>query len=197
MIVIAGAVIWALEPHRIRFRKLWWQKPGSEYQASAHEVRDAACNLKKEWQRKAFSDQLNALIARLDHLAKDLDDLKSLRAGVSAAPSTKGGVSQEDPSPGTEAKPQPEEKMSSPAESCEQHFLGGLPPMAAQTTGSAPATTNPASESADQVGTISTTRNEADPRKLTIGPAGCTHFRSFDPISGTYTTFDGRRRQCR
>jgi BA14K-like protein len=30
-----------------------------------------------------------------------------------------------------------------------------------------------------------------------VGPPGCTQFRSFDPKSGTYTTLDGRRRQCR
>ena len=35
-----------------------------------------------------------------------------------------------------------------------------------------------------------------DPRKSTIGPIGCNHFRSFDAVSGTYTTFDGRRRPC-
>ena len=192
MIVIAGAVIWALNRTEFAFANRV-AKAGSEYQASAHEF--ATLLSEERGQRKAFSDQLNALIARLDHLAKDLDDLKSLRAGVSAAPSTKGDVSQEDPSSGTEAKPQLEEKMSSPAEISSTSSAG--PAAAAQTTGSAPATTNPAGESADQVGTISTTRNEADPRKLTIGPAGCTHFRSFDPISGTYTTFDGRRRQCR
>lgn len=191
IIVIAGAVLWARNRTEFAFNMV--AKAGSEYQASAHEF--ATLLSEERGQRKAFSDELNALIARLDHLAKDLDDLKSLRAGVSAAPSTKGGVSQEDPSPGTEAKPQPEEKMSSPAEISSSTSSAG--PAAAQTTGSAPATTNPEGESADQVGTISTTRNEADPRKLTIGPAGCTHFRSFDPISGTYTTFDGRRRQCR
>jgi hypothetical protein len=30
-----------------------------------------------------------------------------------------------------------------------------------------------------------------------VGPPGCTHFRSYDPASGTYRAFDGLRRQCR
>jgi len=52
-------------------------------------------------------------------------------------------------------------------------------------------------EPVDRVGTVSVPkRAEVDPGKPT-GPPGCTQFRSFDPVSGTYTTFDGRRRQCR
>ncbi len=31
----------------------------------------------------------------------------------------------------------------------------------------------------------------------TIGPAGCTHFRTYDVASGTYRTYDGQRRECR
>ena len=31
----------------------------------------------------------------------------------------------------------------------------------------------------------------------TIGPPGCTHFRTYDSASGTYRTYDGRRRECR
>ena len=30
-----------------------------------------------------------------------------------------------------------------------------------------------------------------------IGPRGCTQFRSYDPQSGSYVTLDGRRRPCR
>ena len=52
-------------------------------------------------------------------------------------------------------------------------------------------------EPVDRVGTVSVPkRAEVDPGKPT-GPPGCTQFRSFDPVSGAYTTFDGRRRQCR
>jgi hypothetical protein len=34
-------------------------------------------------------------------------------------------------------------------------------------------------------------------RERAIGPPGCTHFRSYDPASGSYRTFDGQRHPCR
>jgi hypothetical protein len=34
-------------------------------------------------------------------------------------------------------------------------------------------------------------------RERIIGPAGCTHFRSYDSASGTYRAFDRQRRPCR
>ena len=50
----------------------------------------------------------------------------------------------------------------------------------------------------DSVGSIPASQRQAErPRKSATGPAGCTQFRSFDPVSETYTTFDGRRRECR
>jgi BA14K-like protein len=30
-----------------------------------------------------------------------------------------------------------------------------------------------------------------------VGPPGCTHFRSYDPMSGTYRAYGGQRRPCR
>ena len=50
----------------------------------------------------------------------------------------------------------------------------------------------------DQVGSISASQKRAEPSsRKSAGPAGCTQFRSFDPVSETYTTLDGRRRDCR
>ncbi|HWX85388.1 MAG TPA: BA14K family protein [Xanthobacteraceae bacterium] len=40
-------------------------------------------------------------------------------------------------------------------------------------------------------------RVENGPRNPTVGPPGCTHFRSYQPASGTYLSFDGRRLACR
>jgi hypothetical protein len=40
-------------------------------------------------------------------------------------------------------------------------------------------------------------RAENEPRKPTVGPPGCMHFRSYDPASGSYRSFDGRRASCR
>jgi hypothetical protein len=68
---------------------------------------------------------------------------------------------------------------------------------AKQSDGVPPGNGNLIFEPVDRVGTVSVPkRSEVDSGKPT-GPPGCTQFRSFDPVSGTYTTFDGRRRQCR
>jgi hypothetical protein len=40
-------------------------------------------------------------------------------------------------------------------------------------------------------------RVEREPGERTIGPPGCTRFRSYDPESGTYRSYDGRRLSCR
>jgi hypothetical protein len=40
-------------------------------------------------------------------------------------------------------------------------------------------------------------RAEREPRERTIGPPGCTHFRTYDATSGAYRAYDGQRRQCR
>jgi hypothetical protein len=40
-------------------------------------------------------------------------------------------------------------------------------------------------------------RAEREARERTIGPPGCTQFRTYDATSGTYRAFDGQRRQCR
>ena len=42
-----------------------------------------------------------------------------------------------------------------------------------------------------------TKRAEQEPRERSVGPTGCTRFRSYDPVSGTYRSYDGRRRSCR
>jgi hypothetical protein len=79
------------------------------------------------------------------------------------------------------------EKPAAVQEHTDAKQLDGLPP----------GNGNPIVEPLDRVGTVSIPkRAEVDPGKPT-GPPGCTQFRSFDPVSGTYTTFDGRRRQCR
>jgi hypothetical protein len=40
-------------------------------------------------------------------------------------------------------------------------------------------------------------RAQQEPRERSVGPTGCTRFRSYDPASGTYRSYDGRRRSCR
>jgi BA14K-like protein len=41
------------------------------------------------------------------------------------------------------------------------------------------------------------TRNEHKPREQAAGPLGCIRFRSYDPTSRTYRSYDGRRLSCR
>jgi BA14K-like protein len=58
-----------------------------------------------------------------------------------------------------------------------------------------PENSKPATEA---VGTIPLPkRAEREAQERTIGPPGCTHFRSYDPASGTYRTYDRQRHQCR
>lgn len=40
-------------------------------------------------------------------------------------------------------------------------------------------------------------RAEQEARERPVGPTGCTRFRTYDPVSGTYRSYDGRRRSCR
>lgn len=39
-------------------------------------------------------------------------------------------------------------------------------------------------------------RVQREPRQRAIGPPGCTRFRSYDPESGTYRNYEGRRLLC-
>lgn len=189
LIIIAGAVLWAVNRAEFTFPSLL-PKNRAKSQASALDLSTLFSEERKE--RRIFGDQLSAIITRLDSLIKDLDDLKASQVGI-AAPPTRGG--QEDPSLGKEATPPAAEETITRAETS---GASSAPSAPALTKDPAPSNNSPPSgEASDQVGTISTARTEPDPRKLTIGPAGCTRFRSFDPVSGTYTTFDGRRRQCR
>jgi len=58
----------------------------------------------------------------------------------------------------------------------------------------APENSKPATEAVDSV--RSPRRAEREVRRRTVGPPGCTHFRTYDATSGTYRAYDGQRRQC-
>jgi BA14K-like protein len=58
----------------------------------------------------------------------------------------------------------------------------------AQTTGAINPSAAAAKPALSQPGSSATRRAELAP--------GCTHFRSYDPVSGTYMVYGGRRRQC-
>jgi hypothetical protein len=40
-------------------------------------------------------------------------------------------------------------------------------------------------------------RAEHEPRQRAVSSNNCTHYRTYDPASGTYRGYDGRRRSCR
>jgi hypothetical protein len=66
---------------------------------------------------------------------------------------------------------------------------------AQQPESAGPADSKPAPET---VGTVPLPRRaERQARERSIGPPGCTHFRSYDQASGTYRAFDRQRRPCR
>ncbi len=144
-------------------------------------------------ERKILMEQLGALAARLDSLVTALDNLKTSRGEI-AGPSNKVGA--EEKPPAAETKPSAPEEKPVRGEENRTPTLES-PAAAKRSDGAPPATDSP--EPVDRVGAIAVPprRAELDPRKPTIGPPGCTQFRSFDPVSGTYTSLEGRRRQCR
>src|SRR5579872_1874549 len=87
LLVIAGAIVWAM--NRTELQSISQADPPPKTSpANLDSNQELAVLLSDEKeQRKVIGEQLNALIGRLDTLARDLDDLKSLRAGTSAASS--------------------------------------------------------------------------------------------------------------
>ena len=186
---------------------LWTNKPAKEYsflfsalqpkhetsQAPQHDTIQAISTLLSVEQadRKVLTEQLSVLTVRLDNLTTALDNLKTAAGAEIVAPSNKETVGAAERRP-AEAKPAPDVKQ--PATSEEIRTTARESPAAAKQPHGVPsAADSPQIESVDRVGAISVPSR--DPRKL--GPQGCTQFRSFDPVSGTYTTLDGRRRECR
>jgi hypothetical protein len=68
-------------------------------------------------------------------------------------------------------------------------------PPAKQSEAVAPETSQPANKPVETVPLPR--RVEDDPRKRAVGSANCTHYRTYDPASGTYRGYDGRIRSCR
>jgi len=205
LVIVLGGIVWAF---------LWANKPVKDYWTllstlpsklsalqSTHEAssspqddaKQALATVLSEEQadRKRLSDQIGALSARLDNLVTALGNLKISRGEV-AGPPNKIGVEDQAPiaepkSVAPETKPVYREQNNIPAPEA---------PAAAKQSGGVPSPIG-SPESVDQVGAIAVAprRAELEPRKPS-GPVGCMQFRSFDPVSGTYTTLDGRRREC-
>jgi BA14K-like protein len=195
VVVLGGIVFWANNPAKVSTL----QSKHETSPAAQDETKQAIATLLsgEQGERKVLMEQLSALGARLDNLARALDNLKIARPEI-AGPSNKESVGAEENPPTAETKPSaPEEKPVREEENRTSTL--GSPAAAKQSDGVPSATDSPLIEPVDRVGAIPVPpgRAELDPRKPTIGPTGCTQFRSFDPVSGTYTTLEGRRRQCR
>ena len=196
---IVGALFWANNPAKEYWSLSTLQSKHETSPAPQDETKQAIDTLLsgEQAERKILMEQLSALAVRVDNLVTALDNFKTTRAEI-AGPSNKESVGAEEKPPAAETKPSaPEEKPIHREESRTSTLES--PAAAKQSDRVPPATNSPLIEPVDRVGAIpvSPRRAELDPRKPTIGPSGCRQFRSFDPVSGTYVTLDGRRRQCR
>lgn len=195
---LVGAFVWANNPAKEYWSLLTLQSKQATPPAPQDETKqDIAALLSGEQaERKVLMEQLSALAARVDNLVTALDSLKTARAEI-AGPN-KESVGAEEKPPAAETKPPaPEEE---PVRGEQSHTSTLESPAAAKQSDGAPrATDSPLVEPVGRAGAtpVPPRRAELDPRKPTVGPRGCTQFRSFDPVSGTYTTLEGRRRPCR
>ena len=138
--------------------------------------------------RKKILEQLNELTARVDILITSLKNANAPPEQIAERANDDLAVAEEKPRRAEAGGPPGEEKSAineNPAPAWE----------------SAPPTTQADSvrpESVDRVGAIANLkRAESTHRRAAAGPQGCTQFRSFNPASQTYTTLDGRQRECR
>jgi|KBSSwiStaDraftv2_1062776.scaffolds.fasta_scaffold576060_2 hypothetical protein len=205
LVTVAGGV--ALAIHHAKRDS----HPASSLQSNAEPSRAPQDDMKQaieallsssEGERKIVRDEMGALTARLASLERTLNNIERSRAEIKAPQNRQAVGGEEKAAPAESKSPAPEEK---PARIEEGGDSGPAKPTPAEADsdpipshGAASAGGTSIVEPVDRVGAISETRRaEADSPKAVVGPPGCTRFRSFDPVSGTYLTFEGRRRQCR
>jgi hypothetical protein len=197
---IAGAMVWANSPTAEKYWSFMSFTQAERAPSPAPQddaKRPIATLLSDEHaERKMLTEQVGALTARLGDLERMLDTLKNARAEPQTPPPDKGSVGPEQKPPNTDSKTSAPDEKPARMEASRASTMQ-TPAAAKQMDSPLPATSDPIVESTDQVGAISPRRAELNPRKPAIGPAGCTQFRSFDPVSETYTTLEGRRRPCR
>ena len=97
----------------------------------------------------------------------------------------KPAVAEEKPAP-AETKPVAAEEKAAAAEEKAATKQPGRPALENSKPATGPVAAAPLQK-----------RAENELRKPTVGPPGCMHFRSYDPASGSYRSFEGRRVSCR
>jgi len=158
--------------------------------ASSEQTTEAIATLLStdQAERRKIIENLNALTARLDILVSSLKNPNAARVETEEQSGNEAAVSEQKSLQSEAMEPAQGEKSAineSPAPG-----PGNLP--------SAKQADGVLTESVDRVGAIANPRRgEPIPRRAPVGPQGCTQFRSFDPVSQTYMTLDGRRRECR
>ena len=186
--VIVGTFLWENQ-HLVDYSGLSTVPSKHQPQLASEDQakQTALARVSREQGEHQIAERLGALAARVDDLERALDSLKKA-SGELAEWSTKEPVGAGDnhTAIGTKASAPEYKKEENAASSTEN-------PPAAKPSGGVPP--NPLNEPVDQVGTIAAPGKAELDRH--IGPTGCSHFRSFDAASGTYTTLDGRRRPCR
>jgi hypothetical protein len=190
---IIGAIVWKIDLTEDLSSFTLQRETSSATRDEAKQ--DIAAILSNERaDRKVMMDQLTGLGARVDDLARALEHLETSRAESFGKLNGKSVGAEENP-PSAETSLSAHEE--GPVRRAESGTSISESPAAAKRPDGALTPTD--SGSVDQVGSIRAPSRRVDlgERKATTGPAGCTQFRSFDPVSGTYTTLDGRRRPCR
>jgi len=99
---------------------------------------------------------------------------------------------QEKPAVTDEKRHAAEEKPAAPAENPP---AVGEKPLTRQSEAAVPENGKPAVDWARTAPLQK--RAEQEPHEPPVGRPSCTRFRSYEPVSGTYRTYDGRRLSCR
>lgn len=198
---VAGSLLWANVPpdwaneHITRYSSLFAGPSRNKPAPSRDDSKTMADLLAGEQrQRKELLEQLSALAARIKHLEGRFDDLKGPSAHVVGPP-----ANEVSPTEGKLAVPSRPSALEQKPSVREGDITFTVEKQTERPSESVPSTSgSPPAEPAARIGTNAAPEEAAqDGPSPTIGPRGCERFRSYDAASGTYVTFNGRRRQCR
>jgi hypothetical protein len=118
-----------------------------------------------------------------------------------AATDQKRPAAEDNPAAAAEKPPAADEKPAAAAEqppaADEKPAAVEEKPPAKQSEAAVPEINKPADNPVRAAPFPLQKRAEQEPRERPVGPTGCTRFRTYDPVSGTYRSYDGRRRSCR
>jgi len=141
-------------------------------------------------QKPAAAEDVKSAAEQKPDAAENKTDAKQPAAGETSAIAEVKPAAADD-------KPAAVEKKAAAAE--EKPAAAEEKTAAKQQGRVAPDTTKPATEPLDPVPLPRRAERAERPSraKRIVGPPGCTHFRTYDSASGTYRTYEGRRRECR